>query len=70
MIRCRELSEVKKCIIRLRKYCCVFENLVQDEQAKYGSKDYVITYCSMCIKAVYAKAKHKLVNKFSVVNTL
>jgi len=64
------LSEVKKCIIRLRKYCVVYENLVQDEQQKYGSKDYVITYCSMCIKTMYAKAKHKLVNKFSVVNTL
>jgi hypothetical protein len=60
----------KKCIIALRRYCIVFENLVDDEKQKYGSKDYVITYCSMCIKSVYAKAKRRLVNKFSVVNTL
>ena len=64
------MSEVKKCIIRLRKHCVVYENLIQEEQQKYGSKDYVVTYCSMCIKAMYAKAKHRLVNKFSVVNTL
>jgi len=60
----------KKCIIGLRRYCIVHENLVDDEKQKYGSKDYVITYCSMCIKSVYAKAKRRLVNKFSVVNTL
>ena len=60
----------KKCIIRLRKYCVVYGNLTQEEQQKYGSKDYVITYCSMCIKSVYAKAKRRLLNKFSVVNTL
>jgi hypothetical protein len=70
MIWCRTVSKVKKCIIRLRKYCVVYESLLQDERAKYGSKDYVITYCSICIKTFYAKAKHKLVNKFSVVNTL
>jgi hypothetical protein len=60
----------RKCIIRLRKYCVVYSNLVSEEQQKYGSRDYVITYCSMCIKAMYAKAKHRLLNKFSVVNTL
>jgi hypothetical protein len=60
----------KKCIIRLRKHCVVFDNLVQEEQQKYGTRDYVVTYCSMCIKTMYAKAKHKLVSKFSVVNTL
>jgi hypothetical protein len=60
----------KKCIIKLRRYCIVYDNLIDEEQAKYGSKEYVITYCSMCIKSMYAKAKHKLVNKFSVVNTL
>jgi hypothetical protein len=64
------VSEVKKCIIRLRKFCVVFENLVDEEKQKYGSKEFVVTYCSMCIKTYYAKAKHKLVNKFSVVNTL
>ena len=64
------MSEVKKCIIRLRKYCVVHENLAEEEKQKYGSKDYVVTYCSMCIKTFYAKAKHRLVNKFSVVNTL
>jgi hypothetical protein len=64
------VSEVKKCIIRIRKHCVVFENLVDDEKQKYGTRDYVVTYCSMCIKAMYAKAKHRLVNKFSVVNTL
>jgi hypothetical protein len=64
-------SEVKKCIIRLRKpYCVVYENLVQEEQQKYGTKEYVAFYCSICIKAVYAKAKQKPPSKFSVVNTL
>jgi hypothetical protein len=64
------MTNEKKCIIRLRKYCVVYESINSEEQQKYGSKDYVITYCSMCIKTFYAKAKHKLVNKFSVVNTL
>jgi hypothetical protein len=65
-----EVSEVKKCIIRLRKYCVVYESLSSEEKQKYGSKEFVITYCGLCIKSVYAKAKSKLVNKFSVVNTL
>jgi hypothetical protein len=60
----------KKCIIALRRRCIVFENLIDEEKQKYGSRDYVITYCSMCIKSVYAKAKRRLVSKFSVVNTL
>jgi hypothetical protein len=64
------LSERKRCIIRLRKHCVVYEALVQDEQQKYGTRDYVITYCALCIKAFYAKAKIRLVNKYSVVNTL
>jgi len=64
------LMTEKKCIIRLRKHCVVYECINSEEQQKYGTKDYVITYCSMCIKTFYAKAKHKLVNKFSVVNTL
>jgi len=59
----------RKCIIRLRKYCVVHANLTEEEQEKYGTRDYVVTYCSMCIKALYAKAKMRLV-KFSVVNTL
>jgi hypothetical protein len=64
------MSESKKCIIRLRKYCVVFNELNSEEQQKYGTKDYVITYCAMCIKTFYAKAKMKLINKYSVVNTL
>jgi hypothetical protein len=64
------MSEVKKCIIRLRKYCVVYESLTSEEKQKYGSKEFVITYCGLCIKSVYAKAKRKLVNRFSVVNTL
>jgi len=60
----------KKCIIGLRRYCIVFSNLVDEERQKYGTRDYVVTYCSMCIKTFYAKAKRRLVNKFSVVNTL
>jgi len=48
----------------------VYESLITEEKQKYGSKEFVITYCGLCIKSVYAKAKHKLVNKFSVVNTL
>jgi len=60
----------KPCIIKLRQYCVVYDNLVNDEKEKYGSKEYVLTYCSLCIKSFYAKAKRKLVNKYSVVNTL
>ena len=65
------MSEVKRCIIRLRRYCTAYENLMQDEKQKYGTKEYVALYCSMCIKAVYAKAKQKPPpHRFSVVNTL
>jgi hypothetical protein len=64
------VSEVRKCIIGLRRHCIVYDALVSDEKQKYGTKEFVITYCGMCIKTVYAKAKRKLVNKFSVVNTL
>jgi hypothetical protein len=64
------LSERKRCIIRLRKHCVVYDALNDIEKEKYGSKDYVITYCALCIKAFYAKAKIRLVNKYSVVNTL
>jgi hypothetical protein len=64
------MGETKKCIIRLRKYCVVYESLIQDEKEKYGSKEFMVIYCGLCIKSVYAKAKRKLVNKFSVVNTL
>jgi len=64
------VSEAKKCIIGLRRHCIVHDALVSDERQKYGTKEFVITYCGMCIKTVYAKAKRKLVNKFSVVNTL
>jgi hypothetical protein len=64
------LSEQRKCIIRLRKHCVVYDALNDIEKEKYGSKDYVITYCALCIKTFYAKAKMKLVNKYSVVNTL
>jgi hypothetical protein len=64
------VSEQKKCIIKLRKYCVVYDSLNSEEKEKYGSKDYVITYCALCIKTYYAKAKMKLINKYSVVNTL
>jgi hypothetical protein len=64
------VSEERKCIIRLRKYCVVYEALSDSEKEKYGSKDYVITYCALCIKTYYAKAKMKLINRYSVVNTL
>jgi hypothetical protein len=64
------VSEVRKCIIGLRRHCIVYDALVSDEKQKYGTKEFVITYCGMCIKTVYAKAKRKLVNKYSVVNTL
>jgi hypothetical protein len=64
------VSEVKKCIIGLRRHCIVYDALVSDERQKYGTKEFVITYCGMCIKATYAKAKKKLMSKFSVVNTL
>jgi hypothetical protein len=66
----KALNEHKKCIIRLRKYCVVYDALNDIEKEKYGSKSYVLTYCGLCIKSYYAKAKIKLINKYSVVNTL
>jgi hypothetical protein len=63
-------SSERKCIIRLRKYCVVYEALSDSEREKYGSKEFIVTFCGMCIKSYYAKAKMRLVNKFSVVNTL
>ena len=48
----------------------VYESLSNDEKQKYGSKEFMVIFCGLCIKSVYAKAKRKLVNKFSVVNTL
>jgi len=66
----KSMPRSKQCIIKLRKYCVVYDNIAKEEKEKYGSKEFVLTYCSLCIKSIYAKAKHKLVNKYSVVNTL
>jgi len=63
------MSENKKpCIFNLHTYCLVADKI--ELEVRYGSIDFIKVYCGMCVKSMYAKAKHKLVNKFSVVNTL
>lgn len=64
------MSENKKmCIFNLRRYCRVIE-YINDPKARWGSADWVKVYCAMCVKATYARAKFKMVNRYSVVNTL
>jgi hypothetical protein len=66
----KSMARSKQCIIKLRQYCVVYDNIVKNEKEKYGSKEFVLTYCSLCVKSFYAKAKLKLLNKYTVVNTL
>lgn len=58
-----------KCIFALRKECIVVER-VKSVESEYGSTKFVQLYCGMCVKSMYARAKHRLINRFSVVNTL
>jgi len=57
------------CLFNLHTYCIVLDK-VENPELPYGSVEFVKLYCAMCVKSAYAKAKHKLVNRYSVVNTL
>jgi len=61
-----------KCIYGLRKKCIVYERLPKDirEKMRFGSEDWVMLHCSMCIKSTYAKAKMRKIKGCSTVNTL
>ncbi|RLC36230.1 hypothetical protein DRH29_05005 [candidate division Kazan bacterium] len=68
-----EMSESRKpCLYALHSYCIVFSNLQKEgkEVDNWGSEDWIKLHCSMCVKAVYARAKARMVKGFSVVNTL
>lgn len=59
------------CIYNLHTYCIVEKNLrIQQQNMDWGSVEWIKLHCSLCVKAVYARSKAKLVNRFSVVNTL
>ena len=73
-------SESKPCIIGLHDFCGVYkflkdkyerlgmgEKLIELE-ANFGEVTWLKTYCSMCVKAAYAKSKKDI--RYTVVNTL
>jgi len=66
------MSETKPCIYGLHKYCIVYKHLKENniDVSNWGSTDWIRLHCAMCVKAVYAKAKKRLVSKYTVVNTL
>ena len=62
------MSKEYKCLFDLHKYCIVMNRV--EPRVMFGDVEFVKLYCSMCVKARYAKAKFKLINRYSVVNTL
>jgi len=68
-----------KCLYGLRKECRVLEIMIEKASSeeekkrlieKWGTDEWVKIHCAMCVKSLYAKAKFRLVSKYSVVNTL
>jgi hypothetical protein len=66
-----------KCLFNLYAECRVVKVICENEAFRdrcmeitsmYGSEKFIKTYCAMCIKSVYAKAKKHI--KMTVVNTL
>jgi len=66
-----------KCLFNLYGECRVIKVICENDAlkercievtAEYGSEKFIKTYCAMCIKATYAKAKKHI--KMTVVNTL
>ena len=66
-----------RCLFGLYKECRIISIICSNEGLKercievtteYGSEKFIKTYCAMCIKSVYAKAKKHI--KMTVVNTL
>jgi len=66
------MSETKPCLYGLHSYCIVEKRLRDNgkDTSNWGSIDWIKLNCSLCIKSMYAKAKIRMVSKFSVVNTL
>jgi len=65
-------SETKPCLYKLHTYCIVEKHLRENgkDVSNWATVDWIKLHCSMCIKAMYAKSKMRLVKGFSVVNTL
>jgi len=64
------MSERTYCLFNLHSYCLVKERLGNKLELEFGSVEFVKLYCGLCVKSMYAKSKFKLINRFSVVNTL
>lgn len=63
------MSNINKCIFKLRRYCVI--ESVESIDVKLYSQDFIKTYCAMCVKTTYAKAKLISSKKnYVVVNTL
>ena len=58
----------KKCPFLLFDKCVVFDDA--KDKSEFLSKDWVRTYCSMCVKSIYARAKLLRETEVKVVNTL
>ena len=54
-----------KCLFKLYRECHVLSLLEQSKSVKpeYGSTEFIKTYCSMCIKSKYARAKYMMARK-------
>lgn len=73
-----EEDKIPRCLFSLHRKCVVLEKLLEqlpEDKAKellqkWGTDEWVKLYCAMCVKSLYAKAKFKAVNRYSVVNTL
>lgn len=71
-------SPSPRCVFRRRRSCSVLEVVPEaallGNEVRFGDPSFVKVYCAMCIKLKYADAKlktaTKMVNKYSVVNTL
>lgn len=66
------MNDKKPCIYALHTYCIVEKHLREHnfDTSKWGSEEWIKLHCSMCVKAMYAKAKWKTVKSYTVVNTL
>jgi len=65
-------KERKPCIFGLHSYCIVEKHLREHgiDTSQWGTVDWIKLYCSMCIKAAYARTKVRSVKHYTVVNTL
>ena len=73
-----EETKIPRCLFSIHRRCVVLEKLLErlsEDKAKellqkWGTDEWVKLYCAMCVKSLYARAKFKAVNRYSVVNTL